>query len=292
MRLTTMCFCVGLTITAAPRIVRAQDQNPASIPTELALALLDRGDYDSGRRATRLVVGRSPEGIPQKLTAFEGGTVLGGVEYPQNSVVVIAFTLPPNQVLLAADRELRARGFTPPPPPPGADRGGFVSNTYSSSWGNIYCADSATIMLSSMPAPGGGTYLKVSHLRNQQFGACNPRRERSSFADRGFKFPALLPPPGMMPHGAGTGMGGRNASISVDLNGPLKPADLVAHYRKQLDAAGWRTRTPVTSSEDAALAYVEATDSTGVVWRGVMTALQSGPSEVEVAITMVAPFGR
>ena len=87
-------------------------------------------------------------------------------------------------------------------------------------------------------------------------------------------------------------MGGRNASISASLSGPLKPADLVAHYRKQLDAAGWRTRTPVTSGEDAAIAYVEATDSTGVVWRGMMTALQSGPSEVEVGITMVGPSPR
>jgi len=252
----------------APRWSRAQEQNPTTVPTELALALLDRGEYESERRTTRLIVGRAPEGVPRNLTTFEGGTVLGGVEYPQNSVVVIAFSLPPNQVLLSADRQLRARGLTPPPPPPGADRGGFVSSTFPSAWGNVYCTDSATVMVSSAPAPAGGTYLKISRGRTQQFSACSPRRERSAFGETGFKFPALLPPPGMTAHRNGSGIGGRNASISAGFNGPLKPADMVAHYRKQLDAAGWRTRTPATSSEEAALAYVEATDSTGVVWRG------------------------
>ena len=290
MRLKTMSVCLVLTIVVSPGAARAQDQNPASIPTELALALISGGEYESGRRATQLFVGRAPDGMPQSLTSFEGGTVLGGARLAQMSVVVIAFTLPPNQVLLSADRQLRARGLTPPPPPPEADRGGFVSNNYPLAWGNIYCADSAIITLSSTSAPRGGTYLKVSHARNQ-FSACR-RQERSYFDGMDFKFPALLPPPGMMSHGGGSGMSGNSVTASARLSGPLKPADLVAHYRPQLDAAGWRTRTPVTTGEDAALAYVEATDSTGVIWRGVMTAVQSGPSEVEVEIQMFKPSGR
>ena len=281
------CFCLVLTVAGTPRSSRAQEQNPATIPTELALALLDGGEYESGRRATRIFVGRAPDGIPQKLTSFEGGTVIGGARFAQNSVAVIAFTLPPNQVLLSADRELRARGLTSPPPP-GGDRGGFVSNNYSSPWGNLYCADSAAISLGAAAAPNGGTYLKVSYTRNQQFSACT-RRVRASFAEVEFKFPALLPPPGMLSRSSGSGMGGGSASASAVLTGPLKPADLLAHYRSQLDAAGWRTQAPVASGDDAALAYVEATDSTGAAWRGLMTALKSGPSEVEVEIRMRRP---
>ena len=81
-------------------------------------------------------------------------------------------------------------------------------------------------------------------------------------------------------------------SISSRLAGLLKPADLIAHYRPQLDAAGWRTRAPVTTGEDAALAYVEATDSTGAIWRGVMLAVQSAPSEATVEIKMFKASGR
>ena len=280
------CLFLVFTVVGGPRSSQAQEQNPATIPTELALALLGGGEYESGRRATRIFVGHAPDGVPQKLTSFEGGTIIGGARFAQSSVAVIAFTLPPNQVLLSADRELRARGLTPPPPP-APDRGGFVSNNYSP-WGNLYCADSAAITLGAAAAPNGGTYLKVSYTRNQQFSACT-RQVRSSFAEVEFKFPALLPPPGMLSRSSGSGMGGGNASASAVLTGPLKPADLVAHYRLQLDAAGWRTRPPVASGDDAALAYVEAADSTGAPWRGIMTAMQSGPSEVEVEIKMRRP---
>lgn len=286
------CIVLTLTTGAALRTATAQNQNPASIPTDLALALFDRGEFGSGRGATQIVVGQAPEGMPQRLTSFEGGTVLGGARFGQNSVVVVAFTLPPNQVLLSADRQLRARGLMPPPPPPDANRGGFVSNAdYPSPWGNAYCADSATVMLGATPAPNGGTYLRVSHTRNQQFGPCTRGRQSSMF-EMPLKFPTLLPPPGMASHGGGSGMGSNNASASARLTGLLKPADIVAHYRAQLDAAGWRTRTPITSGDEAALTYLEATDSTGTVWRGVMTAVQWATSEVEVEIEMFGPAGR
>lgn len=285
-------FCLTLATAVAPCAAAAQNQNPATIPTDLALALFDRSEYDSGRRATLIVVGHAPDGFPQSLTSFEGGTVLGGARFVQSSVAVLAFSLPPNQVLLSADRQLRARGLMPPPPPPEANRGGFVSTAdYPSPWGNVYCADSATVTLGAVPAPNGGTYLRLSHSRNQQYSACT-RGQRSSLFEAPFKFPMLLPPPGMVSHGGGSGMGGNSASVSARLTGLLKPADLVAHYRAQLDAAGWRTRTPITTGDVAALAYLEATDSTGTVWRGAMTAVQWAPSEVEVEIKMFGPSGR
>lgn len=284
------CVCLAIAIVGAPRVSNAQEQNPQSIPTELVLALFDRGDYDSGRRATRIIVGRAPDGMPQSLTSFDGGTVLGGARLAQNAVVVIAFTLPPNQILLSVDRQLRARGWTSPPPPPDANRGGFVSsNGFGSPFGTTYCADSSGIALTSMPAPSGGSYIKITQLRNQQFNFCIPRQRDRIFPGMELTFPTLQPPPGMISHGGGSGMGGNSSMISARLTGPLKPADLIAHYRSQLDAAGWRTRTPVTTGEDAALAYVETTDPTGVVWRGVMTSVRSAPSDVEVEIKMFKP---
>jgi hypothetical protein len=285
------CFCLMFTILVSSRVSRAQDQNPPSIPTELVQALLGRGDYDPAR-GPRLFVGRAPEGMPQSVTSLEGGTVLGGMEDGRNAVVVIAFTLPPNQVTLSVDRQLRARGWTPPPPPPESNRGGFASSMYGSPFGNAYCTDSSSVTLTSIAAPRGGTYLKLTQLRNQQFSVCRPGDRARMFGGSEFKFPTLLPPPGMVSYGGGSGMGGGSASISTRLNGPLKPAELIAHYRSQLDAAGWRTRAPVASEEDAAIAYLEASDTARVVWRGIMTAFQVAPSSVEVQIQMVNPRER
>lgn len=287
------CVWLLLTIVAAPRLSNAQErrlqeQNPASIPTALALALLEGAGYDSGRQP-RVVVGRAPEGMLQSVMSFEGGTVIGGLTSDRSTIVVFAFTLPPNQVILSVDRQLRARGLRPPPPPPEVDRGGFVSSSFGYGGGGAsgYCADSTGVAVASVPAPGGGTYLKVTQPRNQEYNLCTPRDMRwRIMAMPALKFPALLPPPGMSSMGGGGGSGGNSTSISAHLTGPLKPAELVAHYRTQLDAAGWRTRTPVTIGDDAAIAYVEASDSTRVVWHGLMTALQVSPSEVEVEIQM------
>lgn len=294
MRGKMTCVCLVLTIVGAPRLSsaqdrRLQDQNPASIPTELAMALLEGGEYGWVRQP-RVVVGRAPDGVLQKVTSLEGGTVLGGLTSDRSTVVVFAFTLPPNQVVLSVDRQFRARGFTPPPPPPDANRGGFVTSGFGYGGGgaNGYCSDSTSVAIASMPAPGGGTYLKVTQFRNPQYNFCAPRDERWRIvALPTLKFPTLLPPPGMSSMGGGGGSGGNTASISAHLTGPLKPAELVAHYRAQLDAAGWRTRTPVAVGDDAAIAYVEASDSTRVIWHGMMTALRVGPSEAEVEIKMI-----
>ena len=287
------CVCLVLTIVGAPRVSKAQErrlqeQNPASIPTELAVALIEGSEY-SGRQP-RVVVGHAPDGMLPSVMSLEGGTVLGGLTSERGTIVVFAFTLPPNQVVLSADRQLRARGLTPPPPPPDANRGGFVSSGFGYGGGGAsgYCADSTGVALASLPAPGGGTYLKITQLRNQQYNFCVPRDERwRMMAMPTLKFPTLLPPPGMSSMGAGAGSGGNSASTSGHLTGPLKPAELVAHYRTQLDAAGWRTRTPVAMGDDAAIVYVEASDSTRIVWHGMMTALQIAPSEVEVEIKMM-----
>ena len=285
MRVRLTIFCLAL-LAAPLRAPMAQDPNTASIPAELATALLEGSSYGLNGQP-RIVVGRAPEGMVQSATSLEGGTVLGGATYGRSAVVVFSFTLPPNQVVLSVDRQLRARGWTLPPPPPDANRGGFVSSYYGSGSGYAYCADSTGITLASMPAPRGGTYLKLTQVWNEQFNFCVPRDRARIFGGPEFKFPSLLPPPGMTSQGGGGGSGGNSSSITARLSGPLKPAELLAHYRTQLDAAGWRTRTPVSIGEEAAVAYVEAADSTRAVWHGMMTALQLGPSDVEVEIKMM-----
>src|SRR5437762_3096790 len=83
------------------------------------------------------------------------------------------------------------------PPQPTEDRGGFVASasSYAPFWGDVYCADSGSAQVSFVPAAGGGTYLKVQHIREKARGGCGPSRVMSAYIET-LKFPTLVPPVG------------------------------------------------------------------------------------------------
>jgi len=280
-----VALLISISLNAWPA---AGQQPPTTIPTDLALALLDHGGGISGERSPKIVVGKAPDPIPASLTSLEGAVVAGGLEYPQTAIVVLAFTLPPNQVMLTVDKQLTARGWKPPPPPP-TESSGFSAG-YSFMGGNAYCADSAAATVSYSPAPKGGTYLKVQYFRNKERSVCATRTE-FGFRQRLFKFPALLPPSGMIQGRGGSGSDGDNAETSAHLRGVLAPPVIVAHYVKQLDSAGWKLGATVTSGA-AAISSAEVKDSDGVLWLGAITAWRVGADEIEVAIRMSRPSDR
>ena len=288
MRAALLSAALLIVTAASVRHARGQQQ-PATIPTELALVLLDHGESLSGNRAPKIVVGRAPDGIPRSLTSADGAVIVGGIEYPQMAIVVLAFTLPPNQVLKAYDQHVLAAGWkTPPPRPTGGS--GFVPTGSAFDRGNGYCADSGAVRVGYSPAPNGGTYLKVENIRNTERSFC-ASRDPIMFRGPSFKFPALLPPAGMTQHGGGGGFGGDNAETAARLMGVLDPPDIVAHYVKQLDSAGWKMGATATSG-GAAVASAEAKDSVGTLWTGALTAWRISPFEVEVNIKMAHPSQR
>lgn len=277
-------------LLSAPRVA-AQEQ-PAMIPTALAVALLDRGESASGNRSPLFVVGHAPPGMPASLTTLEGGEILGGVEGERAATVVFVFTRPPNQALLAADKQFVARGWRPPPPPPGSDRGGFVSMSYgfgptSGSW---YCGDTGLATVGYAPAPMGGTYLSVRYQRDRSSTVCEPRRSFEDFRAEQLPFPRLIAPAWMTQMGGGGGGGGDNTETSTRLTGPIELQDIVVHYLKQLDSAGWKVGTLATSGV-VTIAQV-ATTHRGKAWTGALVATRLGPSEIDVAIRMARPRER
>ena len=267
----------------------ASAQQPATIPTDLALALIDNNTNAYGSRAPRITVGQAPARVPASLTSADGAVVLGGIEFPDRATVVLSFTLPANQVLAAFDKQLLAHGWSPPPPPPD-ERGGFVSGGYSSSWGNVYCADSGVAMISSVPAPGGGTFIRVQHMRNAVRSVCNPQRYGASYNMPVLKFPALFPPVGMEQGAVGSCGGSDRFEISTRLVGAREPLDILTHYVKQLESAGWKMGAPL--SGDGMAATSARTREDGVDWTGTITATRVTPSEVEVTIHMMHPSER
>jgi hypothetical protein len=73
--------------------------------------------------------------------------------------------------------------------------------------------------------------------------------------------------------------------------GVLDPPDIVAHYVKQLDSAGWKMGATATSG-GAAVVPAEAKDSAGTLWTGALMAWRITPFEVEVTIKMARPSQR
>ena len=280
-----------LLLTLVVRRDAAGQQQPASIPTELAVALLDHGESASGNRVPKLVVGRVPASIPASLTNLEGAVIIGGLEYPQSAIAVLGFTRPPNQVALAFENALATRGWKPPPPPPSRpeqEGSGFVSNSYfyGSSWGaNVYCSDSGVVNTSYTPAPSAGTYLKVQFSRDVERSICSPRRYATAYGLKLLKFPPLHPPPGMTQRGGGGGSGGDDASTSARVNGPLDVTNIVAFYLRELDSAGWKTGK-IVATDDLAAASLSVTDPDGTEWKGAFTASRIAAFEVALTIRM------
>src|ERR1051325_4598732 len=280
-----------LTAMVAPRSAIGQQQ-PPTIPSELAVALLDHGESASGNRVPKVVVGQAPAGFPASLTNLDGAVLVGGVEYPQSVIAVLAFTRPPNQVALALEDQLAARGWKHPPPPPTYSSTGVQSgfttgpSGFAVMWGtNVYCGDSGSVRASYTPAPAGGTYLKLELSRDLARNVCTRPRYADELYMRMLKFPPLHPPRSTTQRPSGGGSGFDGTFISARLNGPLDLRDIVTHYLKELDSAGWKTGA-IATTDDFAAATLGTTDPDGREWKGSVSARRLGPFSVAVQIQM------
>jgi hypothetical protein len=289
MRSLILHLAVSAALTAPLGSLWGQEQ-PATIPTDLALGLLESTPDAYGSRIPVIVVGRAPDGMPPTLTSAQSASVLGGIADAHSIIVVLRSTLPPNQVLASFDKQLASSGWGPPPPPPDVERGGFVSSAFSNFFGNLYCGNGGAATVAYSPAPRGGTYLKIRYTRDREGSLCAPR-QMVTMRLAALKFPVLVPPPGMIQRGGGSANGGDHTETSAQLLGPLGPAEIVPHYLKQLEAAGWKMGQ-LASSGDVSIASAESRDAEGTLWRGVLMAQRVSDNELEVTLEMSRPSGR
>lgn len=278
---------VVLAMGASITCTAAAQQQPASIPTELALALIENSPNAYGRGAPKVIVGQAPAGMPASLTSADGAIILGGIEFPGRATVVLSFRQPESQVLTAYDKQLLGHGWASPPRAPN-ERGGFVSADFFL-LGTVYCADSAVAMVTSVPAPGGGTYLRVQHMRNNYRMICDPRAYAQNLAVAQLDFPTLLQPVGMANEGTGGCSGSDRTQITARLAGAGEPLDILTHYVKQLETSGWKIGAPL-SADGVAAASLSATDKDGVNWKGSITVNRVTSNEVDVTLQMMRSY--
>lgn len=269
---------------AAAQRPGSRSESLEPIPRELALALMSFGP---GMSPNNLLVGRAPDDIPPELIP-PGAEILGSVTQFEQRIIVLAVKETPDSAIGTMETRLLGVGWKEPPRPPSMSRGGFVSADAFSSMGgrpDVVCRGDEVVMLSSTYRGTGGSVLKVSYSKGQRLNSCTIRQEsyRSPYDDA--PVPTLRAPAGSI--SKGNGMGGSSdgeVQLTTKLGTALKPADVVAHYDKQMGSAGWTSRSEGAADVVAVHTY-RKTDDKGRTWTATLVA-QAIPDAADVDVSL------
>jgi hypothetical protein len=262
-----------VTLFATPVLAGAQSgSQPADsqepIPRELAIALLS---YSPGMAPNDIRVGKAPDDIPPELMP-PGFQVLGSMTQFENSVIVFAAPQPPDSAISLFQANLLGVGWTKPPIPQNRPRNGFVpANDFGGNYDrpDLVCHGDAFASLTAAYRRSGGSIVKVSYNRGARFSACKAPPDanayRSPFDDA--PVPLLRAPEGSMTTTSGNSMGGGMGQVTLGtrLSTRLKAGEVVAHYDKQMIAAGW-TSLSDGAADNVAVHNYRKKDEKDRVW--------------------------
>lgn len=225
------------------------------IPRELALALLNLGQGSGGMD---IRVGKAPDNVPPELVPL-GAELLGSMTQFDNSVIVVAMALPPDSAISTLEGRLLDIGWTKPPVPNRMPRGGFVSadNGVGYERPDIVCRGDEFVAFSGSYRRMGGSVIKLSYNRGGRYSACRTQTDQFRSPYEEAPIPTLRAPEGAMTTGGGgMSMSGANqVSMSTQLSTRLEPAAVIAHYDKQMRAAGWESTSEGAAQTVAAHTY-------------------------------------
>ena len=264
----------------------APTNEPASIPTELARALV-LGPFGEGTGSVRFFVGAPPGALPAGLALPSGARIVGGQAFRRGTTTVVAVNGPSATVVDSLRASLGRAGWTTAQMEP---QRGFIM-TGPRGGGAVLCRDSAIVMIFAAGGAKGSSYLTVSHRARDRYDACAQRPADDRFT-RDLDVPPLQPPTGARTVGGGTGGGNGDLYASIRVETSLTPDALVAHYARQLGEAGW-TLGAALAGKDLAIVPLEARDSRGQQWRGMISALSWPADSVKrVDLRMMRPDDR
>jgi hypothetical protein len=280
---------LAITLFASPVLASAQPgPKPADpqdmIPRELAIALLS---YSPGMAPNDIRVGKAPDDIPPELVP-PGLQVLGSMTQFENSIIVLVAPQSPDSAIALIEAGLLGSGWTNPPTPQTRPRTGFVpANDLSGTYDRpqMVCHGDAFAAFTGTYRRSGGSIVKISYNRGARYSACKTQPDanpyRSSTDDA--PIPTLRAPEGSMMLGGGSGvtsgpgMGTSSVTMSTQLTTKLKPAEVVAHYDKQMIAAGW-TSLSEGAADNVAVHNYRKKDEKERVWTAVLLSVM-GPDE-------------
>ena len=282
---------VAATALVAFPPAHAQQRDPAEEFIRAFFRSEMRGPPGGGRDSVELYIGEMPADIRAQLSVPPGARLLGTLRWRGADATVVA-TMPVgvDSARSALDRALTRQGWTPnrrEPPEPS----GLVPVLPSIP--GMYCrGDSTFVQVMVAPRGQAQTDIRLMYRRapDRGYSPCTPdqRLPGRPIQRFGGALPALRAPEGATPSspercagsGRGYGFGQTMAFVSE-----LPPGDVVRHYGRQLENAGWR---PV---EEPSTARIWAkTDSTGATQR-VMLTVTAAPDRPHCKVVALSSTG-
>lgn len=274
-----------LLLSAVVATPLAAQQQPATIPTDLATALVGSESGMSSGGIPLFSVGRAPERFPAALIPPKPAVVVGGMWLGAGGTLVVEYPGQQDAVALV-ERVLADAGWTSPAPVTSSPSTGFTSPSSGFFRSGYYCKGAESVNLrQAYSASGSGVRITYTGA-GSMMGPCDMRRGPTddALAQR-LTFPALNPPVGATSRPAGASSGSDYVETRARITGPQSAAEVLSHYGAQLERAGWKGEA-VVEGGGVAIRPFGATDARGQPWRGSMMVLPISAVERDVFIRM------
>jgi len=262
-RLRTRSFTVLLGSVAvvasglSPSLAAQQDVSP-----DLVRALLSTRD-----RELELFTGSPPAGLARAVPFRAGDIPIGGLHGESTAVLVLQIRAEPSAAVAEYGGYLVSTGWEPGPDRRDP-RGGFVNAPRTAS--GVWCSAGQSLQGTALGS-GAQYYLRVRvSQRGGDPSVCDTNPMAQMARDRyGFRLPTLSPPGGAKVSGGGGSSSNDAMNMEVTVETELGPDEVFAHYRRQLEAAGWSPRGAATG-EDTSIGRWDVLDEDGEPQLGIL----------------------
>jgi hypothetical protein len=271
---------------AALHAQRAPQRQPASIPSELAVALLTSARpyfLDTGG-VPLFTVGRAPEYFPHSLIPPRPMVVVGGMWTGSGGSIIVALPAREADPMSVVERALADSGWARPQSDP--QRGGFVSASSPGRVPTLCRKANEAATLSPAHSATGNSSVRIDYVGD--FGApqCTARVRTTAFVPTDvLSVPSLQTPAGAMASAPSISGGSDRVDASVRLTTSLAADEVADGYASQLATAGWTVGVGAHGAGVVArpLTY---TFPSGATWRGALTVLVLSPTGRDVSLRM------
>ncbi len=238
---------------------------------------------DGRAQSTRLLVGQWPTGSALDLPIPPDGRLVGSsIRTADGSVMAVDGVLDVSgavqDILAFYERELGAWGWGPAPAQPGPlgpGRGGFQP-ALDSSRGRSFCKSATGPWISVTVGPRNGTPNDVRvHVDSSQAGPCGLQSSQQPGGAGTDLLPPLVAPTGVVVQMQGSSNGPNRVTSDASAQTDQSPADLQAHFARQLQVAGWQR---LAGGVDGPLAWSSWKVPRDGDWQGLLFVLD-GPGQ-------------
>ncbi len=267
--ITRTAALTAVLVAAVAPPSRAQRDNPPTIPTVLASALVNGFSSVLGE-SFRFVVDRVPEGWPRALMPPASLHTIGGVAI--GSLRVAVFSLPRSADVTGGYLALLTRaGFKPFITPQSS--GGFVSATAELT---SFCDDSSMVSVVTVDSTASTRWIAVTHASGSMSTGCDAGGAANVRAASSLDLPRLRAPRGVTVRTTSSGEGSTHVETTAKLDTSLTVDAVIAHYAAELATAGWTVSAKPLVGDGVAMRQISVRDKKGADWRGVLLLITSG----------------